>query len=43
MRKKMIKMNRKQITTFMILAVVMSLVITLQMCYPVFADENNGT
>ena len=43
MRKKMIKMKRKQITTFMILAGVMSLVITLQMCYPVFADENNGT
>ena len=41
MRKKMIKMSKKQIATFMVLSVIMSLTITLQVGYPVFAAEGD--
>lgn len=39
MRKKMMKMSKKQIATFMVLSVIMSLAITLQVGYPVLAAE----
>ena len=40
MRKKMMKMSKKQIATFMVLSVIMSLAITLQVGYPVLAAES---
>lgn len=39
MRKKMMKMSKKQIATFMVFSVIMSLAITLQVGYPVLAAE----
>ena len=39
MRKKMMKMSKKKIATFMVLSVIMSLAITLQVGYPVLAAE----
>ena len=39
----MMKMSTKQTATFMLLSVAMSVVITMQLGYPVFAAENAGT
>lgn len=43
MKKKILKMKKKEIVILMAFSLIMSFVTVLQMGYPVFAAENNGS
>ena len=43
MRKKMMKIDKKQMLTLIVLSLLLSAVLMLQFGYPVLADNNNGS